>query len=64
MVFDHGNQMPVVPSRVATGANSAPTTTNRSGRPFALNTFLGGSPDPQGEPLATQKGRVLTENPR
>jgi hypothetical protein len=64
MIFDYKNQIPAVPARVATGANGVGVTTNRSGRPYALNSFVGGSPDPSGHPLAEPEPVKFTEKAR
>jgi len=61
MIWDFRSQHPVVPARVATGANGPGVTTNRSGRPYALDTFVGGSPDPEGSPLAMPIKQKMTE---
>jgi hypothetical protein len=61
MVWDHANQQTIVPAGVP-GANSPLLrATNRSGRPFALDTFVGGSPDFQGVPLSYGGNFKMTE---
>lgn len=64
MVFDHSNQLPVIPDtdpRVSVEASqktgSAPyRTMNRSGHPFAMvGNFVGGSPDDAGNPFGKNK---------
>jgi hypothetical protein len=63
MVFDHSRQMNIWPDQrpsaliETTQKETTKTyrTINRSGRPFALNVEVGGSPDDRGQPFI--KGR-------
>jgi hypothetical protein len=57
MVFDHSNQNSVVPTGnrkgivVATDQAAGYRPMNATGRPYALGTVVGGSPDDPGYPL-------------
>jgi hypothetical protein len=51
MVWDHQQQRPVAPvggARAVGYRRLGETTMNRSGRPYALGTMVGGSPDDAG----------------
>lgn len=60
MTFDHsrqfallpdGNRRALIEATHATGGENNYRTMNRSGKPYALGTMVGGSPDDPGTPL-------------
>lgn len=69
MVWDFRKQMPIVPEfnrnsfieASQSESRGTPVTMNKTGRPYALDTFVGGSPDNQGAPLEKPIQQKMTE---
>jgi hypothetical protein len=66
MVFDHSQQLAVWPDgrpaslieATQTTGNSQYKTMNKTGRPYALGTMVGGSPDQRGTLLSSKSPKV------
>jgi hypothetical protein len=73
MVWEYSKQQAVLPDRLpkvlieSTQQYSGPgnyRTMNASGKPYALDVMVGGSPDTAGSPLSKQLKQKMTEKAR
>jgi hypothetical protein len=69
MVWDHREQMAIIPyykpnsyiESTQSYSKGTPKTMNKSGRPYALDTFVGGSPDTRGNLHNSPRSQFMTE---